>query len=196
MTLRQAQDEVRHPERGRHPRLRHDGRAVGRASTRSRPTCGSTSTSTPRSSADNSNYIGYMGPNAAAQQLIDPAILSDPDINPSKDDARPARRARAARGRRPRQVHQPVDDAHVVAAAPGAARASVAVRPPFRARLSAPIFLLPGVGLARAVLPRAAGDHPGRQPGHARRDRPHRARPPEPRQLLPGDAPRVPARRS
>ncbi len=36
-------------------------------------------------SANNSNYIGYMGPNAAAQQLIDPAILSNPDINPSKE---------------------------------------------------------------------------------------------------------------
>ena len=35
-------------------------------------------------SANNSNYIGYMGPNAAAQQFIDPAILNDPDINPSK----------------------------------------------------------------------------------------------------------------
>jgi spermidine/putrescine transport system permease protein len=42
-----------------------------------------------------------------------------------------------------------VDDAHVVGAAagaaPGAASASPAVRPPFRARLTAPIFLLPGV---------------------------------------------------
>ena len=35
-------------------------------------------------SAANSNYIGYMGPNAAAQQLIDPTILNDPRINPGK----------------------------------------------------------------------------------------------------------------
>jgi len=35
-------------------------------------------------SANNSNYIGYMGPNAAAQQLIDPAILGNPGINPAK----------------------------------------------------------------------------------------------------------------
>jgi spermidine/putrescine transport system substrate-binding protein len=35
-------------------------------------------------SANNSNYIGYMGPNAAAQAFIDPAILGDPAINPSK----------------------------------------------------------------------------------------------------------------
>jgi len=33
-------------------------------------------------SAANSNYIGYMGPNAAAQELIDPAILSNPNLNP------------------------------------------------------------------------------------------------------------------
>lgn len=35
-------------------------------------------------SADNTNYIGYMGPNAAAQQFIDPAILTDPNLNPAK----------------------------------------------------------------------------------------------------------------
>ena len=35
-------------------------------------------------SAANSNYIGYMGPNAAAQQLIDPAILANPNLNPDK----------------------------------------------------------------------------------------------------------------
>ena len=33
-------------------------------------------------SAANSNYIGYMGPNAAAQEFIDPAILSNPNLNP------------------------------------------------------------------------------------------------------------------
>jgi spermidine/putrescine transport system substrate-binding protein len=35
-------------------------------------------------SAANSNYIGYMGPNAAAQQFIDPAILGNPNLNPDK----------------------------------------------------------------------------------------------------------------
>jgi len=34
-------------------------------------------------SADNSNYTGYMGPNAAAQTLIDPTMLADPNVNPS-----------------------------------------------------------------------------------------------------------------
>ena len=33
-------------------------------------------------SAANTNYIGYMGPNAAAQEFIDPAILSNPNLNP------------------------------------------------------------------------------------------------------------------
>jgi spermidine/putrescine-binding protein len=34
--------------------------------------------------ADNTNYIGYMGPNEAAKQFIDPTILSDPTVNPDK----------------------------------------------------------------------------------------------------------------
>jgi spermidine/putrescine transport system substrate-binding protein len=33
-------------------------------------------------SAANTNYIYYMGPNAAAKEFIDPAILEDPAINP------------------------------------------------------------------------------------------------------------------
>ena len=35
-------------------------------------------------SASNTNYIGYMGPNAAAREFIDPAILSDPTVNPDQ----------------------------------------------------------------------------------------------------------------
>jgi spermidine/putrescine-binding protein len=35
--------------------------------------------------AANTNYIGYMGPNVAARQYIDPAILEDPTVNPSAD---------------------------------------------------------------------------------------------------------------
>jgi spermidine/putrescine transport system substrate-binding protein len=34
-------------------------------------------------SAANSNYIGYLGPNAAAQALIDPTMLSNPNLNPA-----------------------------------------------------------------------------------------------------------------
>ena len=35
-------------------------------------------------SAANTNYIGYMGPNAAAKEFIDPAILADPSVNPEQ----------------------------------------------------------------------------------------------------------------
>jgi spermidine/putrescine transport system substrate-binding protein len=34
--------------------------------------------------ADNTNLIGYMGPNEAAKQFIDPTILKDPTVNPSQ----------------------------------------------------------------------------------------------------------------
>jgi spermidine/putrescine transport system substrate-binding protein len=34
--------------------------------------------------ADNTNYIGYMGPNEAAKKFIDPYILEDPTVNPDK----------------------------------------------------------------------------------------------------------------
>jgi spermidine/putrescine transport system substrate-binding protein len=36
-------------------------------------------------SADNTNFTGYMGPNQAAQQYIDPTILADPGVNPGPD---------------------------------------------------------------------------------------------------------------
>jgi spermidine/putrescine transport system substrate-binding protein len=35
-------------------------------------------------SANNTNYIYYMGPNEAAKQFIDPEILDDPTLNPDK----------------------------------------------------------------------------------------------------------------
>lgn len=36
-------------------------------------------------SAANTNLIYYMGPNAAAKEFIDPAILEDPTVNPDQD---------------------------------------------------------------------------------------------------------------
>ena len=33
-------------------------------------------------SANNTNYVAYMGPNAAAKEFIDPTILADPAVNP------------------------------------------------------------------------------------------------------------------
>ena len=35
-------------------------------------------------SAANTNYIGYMGPNAAAMEFISPDILDDPAVNPAE----------------------------------------------------------------------------------------------------------------
>jgi spermidine/putrescine transport system substrate-binding protein len=35
-------------------------------------------------SAGNTNYVYYMGPNAAAKEFIDPAILEDPSVNPDQ----------------------------------------------------------------------------------------------------------------
>jgi spermidine/putrescine transport system substrate-binding protein len=35
-------------------------------------------------SAANTNYLGYMGPNEAAKQYIDPEILADPTVNPTQ----------------------------------------------------------------------------------------------------------------
>jgi spermidine/putrescine transport system substrate-binding protein len=35
-------------------------------------------------SAENTNYIGYMGPNQAAKEFISPDILGDPTVNPDK----------------------------------------------------------------------------------------------------------------
>lgn len=35
-------------------------------------------------SAKNTNYIGYMGPNAAAKEFIKPYILNDPAVNPDQ----------------------------------------------------------------------------------------------------------------
>ena len=35
-------------------------------------------------SAGNTNYIGYMGPNEAAQEFIEPYLLEDPAVNPDR----------------------------------------------------------------------------------------------------------------
>jgi spermidine/putrescine transport system substrate-binding protein len=35
-------------------------------------------------SASNTNFIGYMGPNEAAKEFIDPTILEDPAVNPDQ----------------------------------------------------------------------------------------------------------------
>ena len=35
-------------------------------------------------SAENTNFIGYMGPNEAAKEFIPPEILNDPTVNPDQ----------------------------------------------------------------------------------------------------------------
>ena len=100
-------------------------------------------------SAANTNYAGYMGPNAAAQEFIDPAIVGNPNLNPDAGVVQGPHRARDARGRRPRQVHEAVARADdVVTRAPDT---SVSLR----ARLAGGLLVLPGVGwlLAFFLLP-------------------------------------------
>ena len=68
---------------GRRPRLGHDGPARRRAAPgRGAPVHQLHARRAGR--ADNTNYIGYMGPNEAAKEFIDPAILADPTVNPDK----------------------------------------------------------------------------------------------------------------
>ena len=58
-------------------------------------------------SATNTNYIGYMGPNAAAKEFIEPDILEDPTVNPDQAVVELSL-GRAPRPRRgPRQVRLP-----------------------------------------------------------------------------------------
>ena len=54
-------------------------------------------------SAANTNYIGYMGPNEAAQPKIDPAISRGPAPEPAGRRPREAHRARLPAARRPRR---------------------------------------------------------------------------------------------
>ncbi len=83
--LRQAEHQVRHPVRGRDPRLGHDGRHRRVPRIRSRQTCGSTSTSTRGSARRTRTTPATSGPNAAAMTTIDPSLLANPNLNPSAE---------------------------------------------------------------------------------------------------------------
>ncbi len=92
-----------------------------------------------------------MGPNAAAQQFIDPAILG----NPQPESRTPASTTTLVElvtleGDDSRQVHQAVDRAHQLAVA-----GAESVRRSVRARLSDGLLVLPGIGWLLAVLPRS-----------------------------------------
>ena len=153
-------------------------------------------------SAANTNLIYYMGPNAAAKEFIDPAILEDPTINPDQEivdkleellslDQVGARRvpvalagtARLITGRwRPRssRLRRPRP------------RPAVADAPGRLARLRAAALVLPGVGwlVLFFVVPLAL--HLRRQPGLARRARPDQPAEPVVRQLRAGVRPDLP----
>ena len=132
-------------------------------------------------SAANTNYIGYMGPNAAAEQYIDHDDPGRPDRQPAAGHARQAGRAGRPRRRGPRQVHPALERA------PGLTwhRGVDAGRRPPAARRRRRDLDRPAGGprpsaspgrLRRCpassgwrLLPRAARDHPRRQPRVARR---------------------------
>ena len=154
-------------------------------------------------SAGNTNYIGYMGPNAAAEQYIDDAIKGDPRLNPPPGRDRQAGRADLPAARRPGQVHAALERAPGlggIAVDSGRGRRGARRRRDLDRRPAAPVRADRRARLRRArrrlagdLLPRAARDHPRRQPRVARRRQPHHARAPEPGQLPPGDPARVPA---
>ena len=71
------------PDEGGVKRLRHDGHLLGRQA----PVAAQLFINhllDAQNSALNTNFIYYMGPNAAAREFIDPAILDDPTINPDQ----------------------------------------------------------------------------------------------------------------
>ena len=90
-------------------------------------------------SADNSNFMGYMGPNAAALPLIDPTISGDPRLNPDK----------ATLDKLVELLEVGTDiDKYTTALEPAqgvTAAAADTIRRPFRERLPGLIFVGPGV---------------------------------------------------
>ena len=117
-------------------------------STRSRRSCSSTTCSTRKVSAKNTNYIGYMGPNAAAKEFIKPDILKDPAVNPDQavvDSPRSSSWTSA-----PTWTSTP--------------RRWTTLRCRCVAAWARARSVLPGIGWLRALLPRPAGDHLHRQP--------------------------------
>ena len=91
-------------------------------------------------SAANSNYIGYMGPNAAAQAFIDPAILGNPQLNPDAGVYNALVELVTLEGPALDNLTKAVDRAHdLVAVAPDPS-------PSLRARLSGGLLVLPGIG--------------------------------------------------
>ncbi len=157
-------------------------------------------------SAATRNYIGYMGPNDAAQQYIDPAILERPAPQPGQDDRRQARASSLDLAPADlRQVHRALeraagrepaaDDGRRRAGAPRSGdgpRPRGCVRRP--ARLGAGRPRPAGRRLARRSSS-SCRSRSSSSSAWARDDaeRPRRPRPPRPAQLRDGAPPRVPA---
>ena len=93
-TIQESNENVRllHPRGGRRQGLRHDGDLLGRAAPDRRAPVHQPH-ARRAGQRRNTNFIDYMGPNAAAKEFIDPAILDDPTRQPGPGDRRQARRS-------------------------------------------------------------------------------------------------------
>ena len=89
-----------------------------------------------------------MGPNAAAQEFIDPAILGNPNLNPDAGVYDALAELVTLEGAGPRQVHQAVARAH----RPSGGRARpIAVAP--GAPVGRPARRCPAIGWLLVLLP-------------------------------------------
>ena len=122
-------------------------------------------------SAANTNYICYMGPNEAAKEFIDPAILEDPTLNPDKA-AIDKLQELLDLGAGPAEVPGALDEAPRRSLSRSERRGRTSDGPGPDARRGLPPA---GHGLAGRLLRGPARDHLRRQP---RRPRPVRRRDP------------------
>ena len=142
-------------------------------------------------SASNTNFIGYMGPNEAAKEFIDPAILPTRRSTPTRRSSTSSRSCSTCRTR--------VDEEYLsrwqalkaggctsTGARPAASVGDAEPRTRHDRRAARD-------RLAGDLLPGPAGVHPGRQPRDARRARADRPRRPVARQLPQGVQPGLPA---
>ena len=127
-------------------------------------------------SAANTNYIGYMGPNAAADAVHRAGDPGDPTVNPPTSPSSTSSSSCSTWRRRPRQVHPALERAEGLTAdrrrladrddvaAPTARRGAPSARSrrsavrgraaPDRERLGGLVFVAAGRRLAGGLLPR------------------------------------------
>ena len=151
-------------------------------------------------SAANTNLIYYMGPNAAAKEFIDPAILYDPTINPDQEIVDKLEELlRLDQSVRDEYLSRWQQLAGLITAMEAAIQPARRPRPRLRsptprtARAPAGRGARPARGrLADPVLRRAAGDDLRHQPRRPRRPRPDQPGEPVARQLRAGLRPGLP----